>query len=297
MDAQSCCSGGVPVSGNLGLPTAEKGSSQVSLSYDWNVLKTLKEGVEKLEDQSRNRTTHSALLEIGHTWTNRFSTDFFFSFLQQIRAIRQNGQQTDFDQTSGIGDAVALFKYQVLKGKNKGRNLQLGLGPKIPLGSFGNKDDRGITLSADLQPGSGAWDMIFWGQFTQQLSFRPSSNLLLSSTYALKGENPRFNEIETYAFGEEWLVSIGISDRMVLFNKLVDPSLLFRYRQVQPDFRNGSLLPSSGGEWVYINPGITFWFSEKMSYQINGEIPLYANLIGTQITPTYRFNTGLYWRF
>ncbi len=297
MDAQSCCSGGVPVSGNLGLPTAEKGSSQVSLSYDWNVLKTLKEGVEKLEDQSRNRTTHSALLEIGHTWTNRFSTDFFFSFLQQVRTIRQNGQQTDLDQTSGIGDAVALFKYQVLKTKNGGSNLQLGLGPKIPLGAFGNKDDRGITLSADLQPGSGAWDLIFWGQFTHQLSFRPSSNLLLSSTYALKGENPRFNEIETYAFGEEWLVSIGISDRMVLFNKLVDPSLLFRYRTVQPDFRNGSLLPSSGGEWVYINPGITFWFSEKMSYQINGEFPLYANLVGTQITPTYRFNTGLYWRF
>ncbi|MCK5105500.1 MAG: hypothetical protein KAR17_21900, partial [Cyclobacteriaceae bacterium] len=38
---QTCCSGGVPISGNLGLPPGNIGTWQFSLAYDINVLKTL----------------------------------------------------------------------------------------------------------------------------------------------------------------------------------------------------------------------------------------------------------------
>jgi len=36
--SQTCCSGGVPLSSNLGLPASDKGVLQLSLSYDLNVF-------------------------------------------------------------------------------------------------------------------------------------------------------------------------------------------------------------------------------------------------------------------
>lgn len=298
LDAQSCCSGGVPVSSNLGLPAGEKGSVQMSLAYDWNVLNTLMEGTERIEDQSRRRTTHSALLELGYSWSSRFSTDLFIPFIRQERKITQSTGFTDFNDAMGLGDAVILFKYQLLNRRMGATNIQIGAGPKLPLGAFDRKDERGIVLSADLQPGSGAWDILFWGLFTQSMSFRPSMSLSVSTTFSAKGENPNFNEIETYAFGNEGIVSVGISDQLLVGKKLLlDPSILLRYRNVAADFRNGSELPSTGGSWLFINPGLVFWPKTNWSLQLNTEIPLYTNVMGTQTTPTYRFNIGSYWRF
>ncbi len=34
--SQTCCSGGIPLSNSIGLPTANKGSFQFSLNYDFN---------------------------------------------------------------------------------------------------------------------------------------------------------------------------------------------------------------------------------------------------------------------
>lgn len=40
---QTCCSGGVPLSSNLGLPTGEQGTIQMALTYDLNVFRNLKD--------------------------------------------------------------------------------------------------------------------------------------------------------------------------------------------------------------------------------------------------------------
>ena len=72
VDGQTCCSGGVPVSSNLGLPSEGKNTLQFSLNYDLNVLETLKSGTEVLEDDSRSRRTHSILFQAGYSITERF---------------------------------------------------------------------------------------------------------------------------------------------------------------------------------------------------------------------------------
>ena len=81
---QTCCSGGVPLSSNLGLPTGEAKTFQIAMTYDLNVLETLKTGKQRLEDDSRSRRTHSGILELGYSFTDRFSMDGFFSFVRQI---------------------------------------------------------------------------------------------------------------------------------------------------------------------------------------------------------------------
>jgi len=107
--SQSCCSGGVPLSSNLGMAPDEANTLQLNLAYDLNVLETLKSGMNTLEDDSRSRKTHSALLQAGYSFTNTFSVDVLFSWVRQERNINQFGS-SDFTSTQGLGDAVFLFK-------------------------------------------------------------------------------------------------------------------------------------------------------------------------------------------
>jgi len=179
--AQTCCSGGVPVASNLGLPSAQAGAIQLSLSYDLNVLETLKTGSETLEDDSRSRKTHSGLLEVGYALSNKFSVDGLFSFVQQEREITQFSNR-NVSTTQGIGDAVLLFKYKIFSSDNT--TIQIGAGPKIPLGSSDKRNEQGLTLNADLQPGSGAWDVISWTQITHILKGSPSRSLHLTAIHS-----------------------------------------------------------------------------------------------------------------
>ena len=292
---QTCCSGGVPVSSNLGLPAGESKTLQFSLNYDLNVLETLKAGREVLDDNSRSRKTHSFLFQAGYSFSNRFSADVFFSWVRQERTISQFGNR-NFTSTDGIGDAVFLVKYKVLDLNNGLTTFTAGLGTKLPTGSSDLRDDRGITLNADLQPGSGAWDGLLWSQFTQVLGFRPSMSLIATGIFSLRGTNDDYLGSQAYQFGNEFQLRAGVSDRWTIGNSIVDPALLFRFRTVAPDQNNNAEVPSTGGQWIFVNPGFTYWFTPDLSANANVELPLLANITGTQVTPTYRLNFGFYQR-
>ena len=117
LSAQTCCSGGVPLSSNLGLPDSEAGTLQFTLSYDLNALNTLKNGRLVLDDNSgtnRNRLTHSILAELGYSFSEKISIDILFSWVRQERTNFVNGIQSDFRFTEGVGDPVILLKYKLI---------------------------------------------------------------------------------------------------------------------------------------------------------------------------------------
>lgn len=292
---QTCCSGGVPLSSNLGLPAGEKGALQLALTYDLNILETLKTGRQTLEDDARSRRTHSTIFEIGYSWSKKFSVDGFFSFVRQEREINQFGN-TNFSSTNGIGDAVVLFKYKVWESSEKGTLLQIGVGPKIPLGSSDKKSPIGLTFNADLQPGSGAWDGVIFAQFSTILKKRPSMSFLATSTYGIKGKNKSYFDVQTYQFGNEFQVSMGVSDRLLIGKSIIDPSLLFQFRNQTPDIIDGEDLPSTGGNWVFINPSFAYWATPDLSINVGVSLPLFSSITGTQVTPTMRFTTGIFYR-
>ncbi len=293
--SQTCCSGGVPLSSNLGLPAGEAKTIQFALTYDLNVLETLKTGRQTLEDDSRSRKTHSGILEIGYSFTDRFSVDGFFSFVRQEREINQFGN-TNFSATNGIGDAVLLFKYKVWSTPGNQSVFQVGIGPKIPFGSTEKTNEIGLTYNADLQPGSGAWDGVLFTQFTHVLGFRPSMSFSATSTYGMKGKNTNYFDVQTYQFGNEFQVTLGLSDRVLLGNNIIDPALLFQYRNQAPDQIDAVDLPSTGGNWVFVNPSLTYWATPDVSFNIGISLPVFSNITGTQVTPSYRFTTGVFYR-
>lgn len=276
-----CCSGGVPMSNNLGMPSAEKGTLQFNVNYDLNNLQTLKQGTHILDDDSRERQTHSVLFKFGYSFSSAFSIDGFFSYVRQERTISTLAEE-DFTSTNGLGDAVLMLKY-TLRDK-----LTTGYGLKMPFG----KSDIG-NLNADLQPGSGAWDQIFYLNYTDQVLFRPTLTYFLTSIYRLTGINKEYFINSEYQFGNETQVILGISDRFLIGTKtMLDPSLKVRFRHAERDQFDSNNFPGSGGSFLFISPGLSWQITPSISYQISAELPIYAKVKETQLSPTYRINTG-----
>lgn len=291
--AQTCCSGGIPLSNNLGLAVTEKGTTQIGIHYDYNNLNTLNNGADKLDDNSRLRITHSVLINIGYSITNSLAVEGLLTWVNQRRNISQFGNE-DLTVTSGIGDAVILLKYNfpnILFGANS--DISLGIGPKIPLGSSTETNNQGITLNADLQPGSNAWDIIYWSQISKRFNFRPSLTVSSRFIYRDTGTNTSYFGDSTYKFGEELQVLLSFSDQYLLFNTLSNPSISFKYRNAIQDQLSGFNLDNTGGEWFSIIPNLSVNISSKIVFSTKIEIPIYSNVDGTQLTPTYRLTTGV----
>jgi hypothetical protein len=287
--SQTCCSGGVPLSNNIGLPFLEKGASQIGVFYDYNNLNTLNEGERKLNDNSRKRITNSILLNFSYNFTDRFLVEGLLSWVNQQRDISQSGT-VNFEETKGFGDGVFLFRYLFLNQQKQ--SLSFGLGGKIPIGSTKEVNKQGILLNADLQPGSNAFDFIFTSTYSTSLQFRKSMSFILRSTYRNTGVNSEYLGITEYEFGDEFQCFIGVSDRFLVGKELVDVSLLFKYRNATSDKLNNNIVANTGGNWVFFNPSVSFQILPSVNFSTRIDVPIYSIVTGLQLTPTFRINTG-----
>ncbi|SDL73542.1 hypothetical protein SAMN04488514_102523 [Kriegella aquimaris] len=291
--SQTCCSGGVPLSNNLGLPNEGKGSLHIGLNYDYNNLNTLNAGVEKLDDDSRLRVTNSILLNLGYAISDRVSFESLFTWVNQKRIISQFGNE-NLTTTKGIGDAVFLIKYAIPDILGTNSVLNVGLGTKVPLGKSDLTTAEGFQLIADLQPGSGAWDVLGWSSVSKGLSVRPSATISASLTYRLTGKNTSYlSDSSSYEFGNVFQANVGYTDQFLLFNTIFSPGLIFKYRKASFDKIDGSRLPNTGGEWIFIRPELSALLTPSITISSRLELPLYSYVDGTQLTPTLRFTAGI----
>lgn len=292
LNAQTCCSGGIPLSNNIGMSVEEKGTLQMSLNYDYNNLNTLNNGTERLNDNSRLRITHSILFNTSYAISNSFSVETLLTWVNQRRNISQFGNE-NLDITSGIGDGLILLKYNFKNALGKNSNLELGLGAKIPLGSSTETNAQGITLNADLQPGSNAWDLVYYVSGSKQPKIRPSMTISSRLIYRSTGTNNTYLNNSSYKFGNEIQAFLGISDQFLLLKTLATPSISLKYRDADLDQIDSFNLDNTGGNWLFIIPDFSININPKLTFSTRTEIPLYSNVDGTQLTPTYRITTGV----
>lgn len=288
--AQTCCSGGVPLSGNLGMPLSEAKVLQFSLSYDFNNLNTLKDGRRDLSDQTRQRITHSTLLQVGYALTKKWSIEGLISHVIQERKLSPLNQPETVSKTNGLGDAVLLLKYRFF------RDYRIGLGIKMPLGSTTETDERGIVYNADLQSGSGSWDLIYWISLVEKMKIRPSISYSLEATYRATGKNNDYFGSQVYEFGNEAQAIFSVSDQILVFKSIFRPGIGLKWRKVSGDRVDEFDVPSTGGQWLFIRPGLSYIHNDKLSMSIVMDLPLIADLEGTQVTPTNRMNFAIFYK-
>ncbi|MEN8230333.1 MAG: hypothetical protein ABFS38_19380 [Bacteroidota bacterium] len=295
-NSQTCCSGGVPLSGNIGFKGADRGAFQIELSYDLNYLITLKDGSDVYTNENRRRVTQSVLLKAGYSITKWMALDAMFSYVNQSRRITYMEAVNDVS-TNGIGDAVLITKFILSRFSETGTEMQLGAGPKIPFGRSDMTNDRGITLNADLQPGSGSWDIITWGYFIRQTNFRPSTTISARIVGRMNGSNREYLGNQIYRFGNSIQLYLGMGDRFLAGGRILSTSLSVRFRKAQSDMINGILLDNTGGQWMSIIPSIGWSFGQNSLIQLIPEIPIVSRVEGIQLTPTFRIQAGIYHNF
>lgn len=289
-----CCSGGVPLSNNLGLSQEDKGTIQIGLNYDYNNLNTLNAGRDKLDEKFRLRTTHSILLNASYAFTNNFSAEGLFTWVNQRRIITsQFDGRKNTEASSGIGDAIILLKYRFPNVFSENSDLTLGLGTKTPIGSSTEIDSRGIILINDLQPGSNAWDFIYWLSASKRFNFRPTLNTSIRFTYRNTGTDNDYLGNSTYKYGNEFQGFLSFSDQFLFLKTITTPSLSFKYRNAIKDQTGAKDIDNTGGNWVFIIPNFSINITPNIVFSTKAELPIYSNVDGTQLTPTYRITSGL----
>ena len=114
--------------------------------------------------------------------------------------------------------------------------------------------------------------------------------------YRYTGTNNDFLDGATsYRFGSEFQAFINYTDQFLVRKTLINPGLSVQYRNAKQDEIGGSLLDNTGGQWVNLIPIINIEIIEELSFLLKVEIPVYSYVDGTQLTPTYRVTTGLFY--
>lgn len=114
LHGQTCCSGGVPLGGSLGLGAADSKSLELLFTYDYNALNHLLHVSERLDYDTRTRTTHSGILELNYGINKRFSLTTVLPVIRQSRSIAGYEGSEDFIVVQGLGDIVFLLKHRII---------------------------------------------------------------------------------------------------------------------------------------------------------------------------------------
>ncbi|AFH49649.1 Hypothetical protein IALB_1943 [Ignavibacterium album JCM 16511] len=290
---QACCSAGTPMLGSLETSTTGKNNLQLNLTYDYNTLKSVFEGSKQIENDTRERVTNSILFETTYGLTDKLTLTGLFSFINQRRIITIPSGSENLLSSSGFGDAVILIKYELISQTilNQ-RQLAVGLGPKIPTGAS-DVTQNGILLPADMQPGSGSWDFVFWSYYSEGFMPYLPLNIFVTASFKLNTSNDRFaNSDAGYKFGNEFVSSIGAGYRT---DTIFDYSLALRIRATAVDQFDKESVPNTGGVWLYAVPGLNIKLLDNLITRFTGQIPVYRNLTGTQLTTTYTLSASFFY--
>lgn len=293
--AQTCSCAGAPLISSQSISSASAGNLLIGLTFQHHDISRLYRGSNRIPNPSVVRETHSTLFEANYGITNRLTVTGTFTY---VRKHRESGLQSPGEPTTttsrGIGDGLLMLKYVLHQNTmNAQYQLALGGGVKVP---FGRSDlsQNGLTLNADMQPGTGAWDGVAWSYFSKTFAPATTMNLFWYNTFRLTGQNSRFRTGDNYRFGNELLSTVGITNRLLGKFSYI---LMARYQSTASDRRNGSKMPNTGGKWVYLKPALSFEVAEGLSLRLSGQLPVYQHLNGLQPTTSFTLSGSLFYNF
>lgn len=296
LQGQTCCSGGVPVSSNIGFSHTQKQILQLSFNTNFNTLKTLYSGNQALDDDDRKRSTQSYLIRAHYTFTDRLAMEGFFPLVRQTREIFSRvNDSSDFESSFGVGDPILLASYKLVDSNVK---WAVGGGLQFPLGSFTERNSRGLFLVEDLQPGSGALDVILISLLEIPVASRPSTNLFGRTIIDFTGSNSESrNGLQTYTFGNDYQFIAGISDQLFIADQVIYPSVSLRYRNTKRDKVDSNEISGTGGNWLFARASLGINFVAETTLTVDVELPIYTFVNGTQLSPNSIINISIHKAF
>ncbi len=287
---QACGCGGVPLLGSLGGVGPLAGDWQIDGQYEYNDISGLASGILRLPFDGRRQLSQSGIMRVTYGLSRSLTVSVLLTAIVKTRVV------TDTDIAAGLGDGIVLLQVNLLPGLSyPQRDIMLGLGFKAPLGPS-DLSAGGVRYSPDLQPTSGAWDLLATFYATTEIFPPRQAKLFGSASYRLTSADPAFSpNDQDYRFGNETLFSIGSSYGL---GPRAVASLQLNARHTQPDRLGRQIQPNTGGVWLFAAPGFSYNVTPAVNLALSGQLPLRHWLNGAiQLTTRFSFALSIQYAF
>ncbi len=184
-------------------------------------------------------------------------------------------------ESPGWGDTLLLGRYRFY---NDGTHQWAGiLGLLMPTGKITNKTDNGEILGTHNQPGSGAYTVQFGTAYSGHLS----EKLAVDADWIYRVNGPGANN---FRGGNSWQADVAVSyDHHSRFTPVLELNGIF----FKKDVENDETKKNSGGDVIYLSPGLNMDVTRSVGLYGNFSYPIYQNLGGISNDEKYRWSLGV----
>ncbi len=291
--SQSCCSVGTSLSNGIERGVTKHKHLTAAFSFQNNILNSTYQSKSKIDDPlNRKSTVSDYIIELEYGLAERVSLLMIAGYTNKSRTTtiidpQINSSEEIIFTGNGFTDIVIIGKYQLVSPNIiQPLGVTIGAGAKLPTGNY-TLEENGTRYSIDLQPGTGATDLLLWGHINYSL---PIAGLSFNANvfYRYAGSN-----LDNYRFGDEFIASINTFYRIADF---LSVNLQFKGRFADKDYWGGRFLPSTGGSYIDLTSALIY-VEGNFNLMILVQLPVYRNVEGIQLTVSEKIGAELRYLF
>lgn len=237
------------------------------------------------QEMERNTVTHTTNLTMDYIFNSNWAASLQVPWISRAHGtFGEEHDELDTSNTDSIGDIKLMGRYQ---GFTESHNFGIEMGLKLPTGKFSDKFHSGEALDRGLQPGTGTTDFIgglyYFDSFSEKWGYFAQANVQVA-----------LDSRDGYRPGTAENINFGV--RYTGFHGIV-PQIQINGRIAARDTGVNSDNFDSGGSFLLISPGITFEPTQRFSTYVFVQVPLYQNVNGYQLSPTWSLTAGVRYAF
>ncbi|MBK5286443.1 MAG: hypothetical protein JJE25_13675 [Bacteroidia bacterium] len=314
--AQCCAaSGSCPIAGGASAGVLLEHQVEIDVNYQYvSTRKFLNGDADTSQFLDRYWSNYSYFrLAYGVTKDFTMSVEGGYYFNKTQKGNDAGEIKGLIEKSKGIADLIIFPRYDVINRSTAFKRVELtiGMGMKIPLGSYKDSTFSGVYLHDTIplyfisplavQPSSGSNDFIFYAFFFRgfpQKNFR----LFASSLYIKKGTNPlgiHFGDYATVGLyaGKTLFKNFGVT--LQLKGEWIDKIKPEDDRYDLTGFQQANYNVdhyATGSKKIMFVPQLSYSYNSFTIF-VSSEIPIYQYVNRVQIASQHFFTTGISYKF
>ncbi len=187
---------------------------------------------------------------------------------------------SDTAESPGVGDMLVTGRYRFF---NDGESQWASVfGVILPTGKITNRTDNGEIIGTHNQPGSGAITFQGGVAFSGHLTEKIAVDADIIYRFGTQGA-------KQFRSGNSWQFDLATSfDHHSSFVPVVELNGIF----FDQDIENDEIKKNSGGDVIYLSPGVNVKINDKQGIYANFSYPVYQELTGISNDEKYRWSLG-----
>ena len=292
--AQACSTCGCTLNTDLGNQGTQGGTGwRLDLRYDLVDQTQLREGsspvsVSTPEPYEVEQRTRNAYYDLGLDYgLNRsWGINLLVPYTGRYHSTYDAGdtQLSTSDYGHYLSDLRVVGRYT---GFSPDMSSGFLFGLKLPTGStnvkFRSGPDQGMLVDPTLQPGTGTTDELMGGYHFDD--FGPMTGWFTQVMY-----QHALNRYNGYAAGNSLNLNVGLR---LYWSDAVIPQLQLNYQVRARDTGPHADSSNTGGQVVYLSPGLTFSLESGWHGFLFVQVPVHQYVNGLQLTPRRIYSIGM----